>query len=306
MSPPIAPFALTVVHRPRDAAGNGLPADETTRLAERGFFAGTCMRELAVLPSADALRGLRLGRGHDILHNTQAYAFLLQTVTGLNSSVPGETNVQGQLRKSWQQWRNNADGRLVRLLSPAMHRLFNDARVVRRNYLQGIGGNSYGSLVRKLIQPQDDARILVVGAGDLARSLLPFFTSVNTAIWNRHQPDAHFAGDAMIFAPDEMESAAAWATELIMTTPPDNDTDAAWAKLAATHELPVVHLGRRRAAPAEWANLVAFRNLDDVFDLRRSQSTLRSLNIMRARTACERIALSGPAPPTVSSRLGTR
>lgn len=292
----IAP--LTVLHRLRDNTGEGLPDEQIALLKQRGFYAATCMRELAVLPSADApsadvLRGLSTDGSNEVLHNEAAYAFLLHTVTGLNSSVPGETNVQGQIRKAWNSWRRTGDTRVARLLSPTLHRVFNDAAGIRRDYLQGIGGNSYGSLVRKLLMPDRDARVLFVGAGDLAQSMLPFFSSMQTGVWNRHDLTGDDFSGARMFAPDTHAAAAAWASHLIVTTPPDSDNDHIWAKLAQQHHLPVAHLGRRRAAPGDWASVPDFRNLDDVFDLRRKQSSLRTLNTVRARQACERIAYAG-------------
>jgi len=290
---------LTVVHRAKDAAGSGLPPAQIEQLSRRGFYVSTCMRELAVLPSADALRGLQLDRVNDVMHHRHAYAFLLQTITGLNSSIPGETNVQGQIRKAWNQWRPAANAHIARRLGPAMHRLFYDARTIRQEYLQGIGGSSYGSLVRKLLQPGSDARVLFIGAGELALSIMPFFSASATGIWNRHLPTDEFTPPARRFAVDDDANAAAWATHMVLTTPPENRSDSLWAERARAGCIPVVHLGRRRARAGAWRNCENFYSLDDVFELRRTQSTVRSLNIMRAQAACERAALmqiSKPGP----------
>lgn len=279
---------LTLIHRPRDASGAGWSAARVAQLSAQGFYAATCMREVVLMPTVVCNDELRADASLTVLRDADAYAFLLRTVTGLNSSVPGETNVQGQLRKAWELWRAGADAHLVMALSPTVHSIFNAARDIRRDYLQGIGGSSYGSLVRKLLQPTAKERILLVGAGDLARSVLPFFTSFATGIWNRHLPDNDMAPAAQRF--DQRESAARWASQVIMTTPPETPHDDVWAELCRTANVPVVHLGRRRAAPGSWAQLPQFYSLDDVFDLRRSQSSLRSLQIVRASSACERQA----------------
>ena len=280
--------AITLLHRARDATGNGMTTDLAERLAARGFYAATCMRELVVLPGTPALYDLPRDHHTSVLRDAEAFAFVLQTTTGLNSSVPGETNVQGQLRKGWSAWRSTADARLVLTLSPIIHRLFNDAGEIRRRYLEGIGGNSYGSLARKLLQPAADARVLFVGAGDLAASMLPFFSSAATGIWNRHTPDADFAPGTRRF--HDRQDAVNWATHVVMTTPPDTNHDSAWASLCVNTRVPVVHLGRRRAAPGNWTSLEEFYSLDDLFDLRRSQSSLRSLQTVLARAACEQFA----------------
>ncbi|NND54278.1 MAG: hypothetical protein HKN56_04825 [Gammaproteobacteria bacterium] len=279
---------ITVVHRPRDAAGHGMPGAVAATLAKRGFYAATCMREVAVLPATATLHDLPRDTSTAILVGADAYAFLLQTTTGLNSSVPGETNVQGQLRKAWRSYSETADMHQAAALSPVMQSLFDDAALVRQRYLEGIGGNSYGSLVRKLLRPGADDRILIVGAGDLAASVLPFFSNNATGVWNRHLPEPDFAPATQRFA--DRAAAIRWATQVVMTTPPETDHDCVWAGLCLATGIPVAHLGRRRAARGDWAHLPEFFDLDDIFDLRRSQSSLRSLQLVRARAACEQIA----------------
>jgi len=262
-----------------------------------GFYADTCLREIAVPVKPDnelPLAVEHFGSVEDcqLLRGAEAYAFLLQTITGLNSSIPGETNVQGQIRKAWDNWRHTADPLLVNQSNELMHRLFKDSREIRRDYLQGIGGNSYGTLVRKLLNPNPQSRLLIVGAGDLAISLLPFFSAFYTAIWNRHAVDLQ--NDVRTFAPDESCAAFNWATQLIITTPPEPANEARWARMAnaAAIHPPVVHLGRRRANQGIWSDYKHLLDLDDIFDLRHSQSSLRSLNILRARQACAKKAQS--------------
>jgi hypothetical protein len=175
-----------------------------------------------------------------------------------------------------------------------MHRLFSDSNIVRRGYLENTGGASYGSLVRKILSPKSGTRILFVGAGKFALSMLPFFKSWDTALWNRrlHKGLGPDHG-AAVFAATEIARAARWATHLVMTTPVDDQNDRLWFGLAAEHSIDhVVHLSRRRADPGIWNSRpesIAYSDLDDVFDLRRKQTTLRDLNVLRARAACEHI-----------------
>jgi len=283
---------LTVVHRCRDETGSGMSDPVRTALLQRAFFTTTCMREFAVFGADSKLSSLPFDRHTCVSNGRDAYLFLLHTITGLNSSVPGETNVQGQIRKAWDEWRHQADARKLAALNPVMHRLFSDSRRVRQLHLQGIGGHSYGSLARKLLNPNPAARILFVGTGELARSMLPFFSAWETAVWNRHAIDATGLRAAKCFAPDETFQAAKWGSHVILTTPPDPLNDTHWyTLLAAQQQSPnALHMGLRRARQGPWSGYQICRNLDDLFDLRRSQSSLRTANISSARTYCQQLA----------------
>ena len=288
--------SLIVLHRTRDSGGIGMPDALRGALQKQTYFVSTCMREFAVCAGRPAAR-IAGNSELERFSGSAAYAFLLQTVTGLNSSIPGETNIQGQVRKAWDNWRACAPANLLDALDPIMHALFSDARQIRRQYLQGIGGQSYGSLTRKLLNPGPDARVLFVGAGDLARSITPYFDTFDTAYWNRHATDAATIGTRSGFAPADAIAAANWATHVVLTTPPDEDNDRHWSDLLRTSTAlkQVVHLGIRRAHRGPWnlfrndfrEGLPIFCDLDDIIELRQSQSSLRMLNIDRARRACD-------------------
>ena len=79
-------------------------------------------------------------------------------------------------------------------------------------------------------RPQRDARVLFVGTGDLARSMLPLFRAFDVGVWN-HRPTAAGAPDRTSAAglrTDEADAAAAWATDIVFTTPRDPAHDSAW------------------------------------------------------------------------------
>ncbi len=288
---------LLVWHRLRELTGVGMSDRSRTQLQAETFFVSTCMREFAVTTRQVNLPHQVAESGLQSLHGAAAYAFLLRTVTGLNSSIPGETNIQGQLRKAWDSWREAAAAQRVAMLTPLLQRLFADGSNVRRKYLQGIGGHSYGSLTRKLLNPDGDARVLLVGAGELARSVAPFFRNRQTAVWNRHAPAAGAIDTALMFAPQEIAAAAAWATHVVITTPPDSINDALWADVlrSAAQLQKVVHLGLRRACRGSWQGFAACHDLDDVIEFRRSQTSLRSMRIAQARAACDAIVANYPA-----------
>jgi hypothetical protein len=286
---------LRVAHWPKSPEHHPWPAPE----ASSEFVVDTCLRQIQIgLPPAGTHGPWRpfLPRKNptadpELRSGGDAYQFLLEVTTGMRSAIPGETNVFGQFKKDWIDFRRTGEANAVTSLAPFMHRLINDTKAVRQQYLEGIGGSSYGSLVRKLIAPNPDERILFIGAGDLTQSMLPFFSSHRLGIWNhRNIPEPNDRIDT-IFLPDQGNRAANWANHVILTTPPDALNDKNWLVwLAATQLRTVVHLGNRnfanRLQRRSCSRPRAYYNLDDVFALRRAQDSLRSDQLMLAKTAC--------------------
>jgi hypothetical protein len=284
---------LLVLHRLKDAAGQGLERRDTELLKQSGFFLDTCLRQLTVMVATDFPKIAAPDHLQERYSGEQAYSFLLQTATGLNSSIPGESNILGQFRHGWNNWRNASDADQVCGLPSHMHRLLADSRRIRRDYLQGIGGISYGSLVRRQLQPEANDRILFVGTGKLAHSMLSLFRRNAIALWNHRESSIKATAEHHCFAPEAAAEAANWATHIVITTPADRHNDRIWAELAGPEIKHVVHLGRRRARRGIWSGQehpFQFSDLDDIFALRRTQSSLRTLQILRARKACEQHA----------------
>jgi hypothetical protein len=89
------------------------------------------------------------------------------------------------------------------------------------------------------------------------------------------------------FATDEADCAAAWATDLVFTTPGDPAHDAAWCDRLLTHApRRIVHLGRRRGDGLPWPPATARFDLDDVFDLAGSRAAHRRRQLAEAARAC--------------------
>lgn len=254
---------------------------------ERGLRLDTCLRRLCV-----HLGGTQRFRGAEHYHGIDAYQFLLEVTTGLRSKVPGETNVFGQFRAALDEFRRNGHGEYVTELAPVMQRVIEDTRTIRRDHLHDIGGASYGRLVRKLIQPAANDRILFVGAGNLAQSMLPFFGNFTVGLWNRRRP-ARNVSVARLFGADERDAAARWARHVILTTPPDPRHDRVWQRALAGPDLcTTLHLGHRRARHEPWPVAQRFFDLDDVFELRARLNDFSSLQLERARAACRSAAVS--------------
>jgi hypothetical protein len=267
------------------------------------FVVETCLRRLAVTADRNVAAALAALRPPEIYCGLDAYQFLLEVMSGLKSAVPGETNVFGQVRRAWESHCRLADHRSLEELGPLIARATADTRRIRREYLQNIGGASYGPLVRRLLRPQAGERILLVGAGELAKSILPFFRAFPIGIWNRRRPGPAFALASVRFEPGDGARAADWAHHVVMTTPADAATDERWMRwLGQSLVQSVVHLGRRRSDAPSWPAHVRGFDLDDLIDLRRTLDNVRSLQIERARLACRETALRFLAPPDPAAR----
>ncbi|HHQ13727.1 MAG TPA: hypothetical protein ENK16_01750 [Chromatiales bacterium] len=295
--------ALTVVHHP--IAGTS-PVD--ARLyADTGAAAVRTTGDWMTLRTC--LRQLWMGVGHppalatgadEVYHADDAYAFVLEVITGLHSPIAGETNVLGQFRRAWNHFRTSAPAEAVQALTATVENLLKDTAAIRRDYLQGIGGASWGSLLRKLLRAQHSEHILLIGTGELARSIAPFFSAWPLRAWNHRPASNRLPKAEWIYAPEQARDAAHWADHVVLTTPPDPAHDLSWQQWLSHARLrSVTHLGHRRGNNAFRIDSIArCYDLDDVIELRDAQARLRSVQVERARRAChERAARQTFATP---------
>jgi glutamyl-tRNA reductase len=138
----------------------------------------TCLRRIILLnahESAATVAAIEHGEmalpTAEVFRGQQAYRFLLEVVCGLNSPIVGETAVMGQFKEFLliAKFPKNHWGSYLRQLAT---NLMIDAKRIRHNHLQGIGSQSYGSLVRQ--QVKGIPAVAVLGAGKLAREILPW------------------------------------------------------------------------------------------------------------------------------------
>ncbi len=264
----------------------------------------TCLRQLAfgLAPRPQ----LATAPDGELYAAADAYRLLLEVASGLRSAVPGETNVFGQFRRAWEQAGTALTPHDWQALRPVGQALLEDTRALRAGHLQGLAGGSYGSLVRALLAPRKDARVLFIGTGELARSIIPLFSAVSVGVWN-HRPGAPLTGICRWFTPVEADEAAAWATDIVLTTPRDPAHDAAWqVRLGRQHPRRIVHLGQRRGAAIDWPTATASFALDDVFDLASTRDQHRSRQLAVAARVCDNLVaarLASPRPPAVAASL---
>jgi len=255
-----------------------------TRLRSSGVFLDTCLRQLAfgigpcLRPPAHPGGELSTGAG--------AYRLLLEVASGLRSAVPGETNVFGQFRRATEQAATLLAPAEWQRLQPVVEAVQADTRALRTRHLLGLAGNSYGSLVRALLAPERDARVLFVGTGELTRSMLPLFRAFDVGVWN-HRHGAPLTDVCRWFAPDEADDAAGWATDIVFTTPRSAAHDRDWSgRLRAQAVRGLVHLGHRRSDGEHWPSVKASFNLDDVFDLASARDQNRRWQLTEAALTC--------------------
>ncbi|MEX2271172.1 MAG: hypothetical protein WD690_06875 [Vicinamibacterales bacterium] len=127
----------------------------------------TCLREVVFLERETPASA---GRGAQPMRGAEAYAFLLETICGLHSRMLGETQVLGQFR-AFLASLSPVD---APWLDAVGQQLIADARAIRERHLRGLGSRSYGSAVRRYLTGAET--VTLVGAGALARELLPYLS----------------------------------------------------------------------------------------------------------------------------------
>jgi glutamyl-tRNA reductase len=145
----------------------------------------TCLRRIQFLNQVEnsalieaAERNALVTGSVEVYRGRDAYEFLLEVICGLNSPLLGETAVMGQFREfcAHAKFPNTSWGWFLRQLTA---NVLVDAKRVRHGHLQGIGSQSYGSLVRQ--HAKGMPTVAVLGAGKLAREILPWLIGKTTA-----------------------------------------------------------------------------------------------------------------------------
>jgi glutamyl-tRNA reductase len=165
-------FDQLVIVNLRREAKDAFPA------ALNGFEWRTCLRRVLFLNQNEhgaliqaAEHNQQCPTDVEIHRGEAAFTFLLEVICGLNSPLVGETAVMGQFREFLAQAKfpNTAWGNFLRQF---MTNVLGDAKRVRHDHLQGLGSQSYGSLVRQHVKGMPE--VAVLGAGQLGREILPW------------------------------------------------------------------------------------------------------------------------------------
>lgn len=165
---------LRILHEP------GTPAPSPSSVAGR-FVLQTCQRHLCIwIADGAAETGAPL-------EGAEAFHFLLRVLCGLESRLRGEAEVLGQFRAAFTAQAPSLPGPLRKTLRDALQK----AREVRRKHLGALHQVSYGSLARHVIRQRDlvtglRGPVRVLGAGKLARAILPHLREYPVWVWARN------------------------------------------------------------------------------------------------------------------------
>jgi glutamyl-tRNA reductase len=150
---------LHVVHKLHPVSG------DSERIAGHGPVFKTCLR-LIQINWVESHEEPLLTQGFEHMMGDKAYKFLLETVCGLHSPVVGETEVFGQFKifRNAQDWSYP--------LNVVLDNLIADTKKIRGHFLTDLGGQSYGSIVRKYVRAH--ASVAFIGGGEFTKELLPW------------------------------------------------------------------------------------------------------------------------------------
>lgn len=286
-----------------------------------GLVLGTCLREvrIAMLPSAkQPSRAQADAAGYERHVGADAYRFLLQLACGLESEIAGETEILGQIKQAWREHEaTGSDG--AKALRPWMQRLLQDTKEIRSEYVVGLGSATYGSLVRRLLGGELRGPTLLVGAGQLAETILPFLDTGTVMVWNRSRERAEAMlarqragsteGRVRLLDTTPEAEIAAWkqSHDVILCIPADAGRDPERVRTWRAHGHPdgrVLHLGIDGAAGTAWEGLPGLFTLRDLFNLRDAQAEQREAMLERARRACRNKAQLARLDDADGSRAG--
>jgi Glutamyl-tRNAGlu reductase, N-terminal domain len=272
-------------------------------LLPRGLAVRTCLRvvRVDVLPVHEHPDPARcLDGGFERYTGASAYRYLLQLACGLESEIPGETEILGQIKDAWRTLEQTQPDDAARLRH-WMQRLLQETKEIRSEHVVGLGSATYGSLTRRLLGGAERGTTLLLGAGQLAESVLPYLECEEVLVCNRSEdrartlvarqrPAANAPRLTVIDASPESELPA-WrrAHDVVICIPPDPLRDE--ARVAALRGRPggtgrVLHLGLMDATGTPWARVGNLATLRELFALRDTQASQREALLARARKAC--------------------
>jgi hypothetical protein len=293
-----------------------------TALLPGACVLGTCLREvrIAMLPvDEQPSPALADADGYERHAGTEAYLFLLQLACGLESQIAGETEILGQIKQAWREYEISG-APLAARLRPWMQRLLQDTKEIRSEYVVGLGSATYGSLVRRLLGGDLPGPTLLLGAGQLAETILPFLDTGEVQLWNRspqrarellaRQRAPQTQGRVHLLDSTVEAEGAAWrqAHDVILCIPADAAQDAQrvrWWRHHGASDGRVLHLGIDGTAGTAWADLPNLFSLRDLFNLRDNQALQREAQLARARRACRNKAQLARLDDADGSRAGS-
>ncbi len=155
------------------------------------FLWQTCLRTIAIsFTQQSEIKNSENNTRIDVFQGLAAYEFLLEIISGMHSPLMGETEVFGQFKQSSKVFLEKMNSKTPFL--QLFQSIFADVKQIRSKYLTGIGGSSYGSLVRQIIK-DIELPVILIGAGQLGKEILPWLSKSKNKTFlvcrntNKHQ-----------------------------------------------------------------------------------------------------------------------
>lgn len=138
----------------------------------QGALWKTCLRQILFIDANTP--AIEFAEDDEVLLGPQALSFLLEVLCGLHSPVLGETEVLGQF-KNFIQGRREVGDSFFSENQKWLQFLMSEVKRLRSEYVNGLGSNSYGSLIRR--RSKEFQGVSLLGAGQLVREILPWMSS---------------------------------------------------------------------------------------------------------------------------------
>lgn len=284
--------------------GSNSEATLSSEANDRLFEIRTCQRTLFIGSTQTLLSSdlMLFSSARRVFEGREAYQFLLRFACGLESEIKGETDVFGQVKTAVKNLEQQS-AVLFQAFQPIFQKLLEDTKEIRTHYLQGIGGNTYGALSRRILNPTANDRVVVLGAGQISKSVAPYFAEFGLKIWNRTEPRLQELSQELVLrgykdvtlvrSNEDLVSSVEQATIVILATPMGAETDTFVLSLiqSVNPTAKILHLGGQAHEAVHFASHSAFWSLTDLFTIEKEQNLLREKQVQQAMDACQHRAI---------------
>lgn len=130
------------------------------------------------------------------LSERAAIQHIIKTAAGLDSMITGETQVFGQIKKSFAIAKN-ADG-IGKTFKQLFPRIFHAAKNIRTETQLEQQTTTLGGLVRSVLDKKQIQSILLIGYGEVIQSIVPYLKAWNVSIATRSSAIAEPPQDGIL------------------------------------------------------------------------------------------------------------
>lgn len=255
----------------------------------------TCLRKIIF---TDSLETVVSGKNLDLYEDEEALTFMLEVLCGLQSKVIGETEIFGQFK----QFLETEEAKKISFFrnQQFVQFLFKQVKEIREKYITQLGVNSYGAMIRKICQSEDE--ISLIGYGQLAKKILPWLGNHKVKIHVRDKSkyqnqkniqflnlnEMGFFSTLIIAAPVKTEQ----IVSLIQSENPKTKTDNKFTckpvhKIVDCRSLEEQEQSIKQAPQAQKAEVV---DLNDLFaNAEAKQQRMKSLLPLINQEICQRV-----------------